>query len=544
VNFASHRLAQGVRPQSVLSIVFFVCGLVAAYVVAETILAEDFSKLAFAGMACVAAAIVAVTAINWRTGLYLLLAWLLLEDLARKYLGNNMAIYFAKDFLLAVVYASFFASWRRKDPTLKTFRPPFLRALLVLIWFAFIQVFNPASTTIFYGLMGMKLYFYYVPLIVVGYALADSEATLRRFFYFNLSLIGVIVSLGIVQAILGPGFLNPAVMAEDIRELSGLYRIAPITHTLVYRPTSVFVSAGRFGDLLIVSWLIVFGFSGYLLLRHRKGRIGRIFTLLVLALTAAGCLMCASRGVFVWSALSGVAGALAFLWGAPWRQGQALRVVRIVQRAAIGVAVAVLVLLFIYPEAFLGRIAVLSETLDPRSPRGELFSRSQDYPLAEFSKALNNSRWPYGNGLGTASLGGQYISRFFGTRPPEYPVESGYGDIVLEMGIVGLALWLVMSAAVVVSGWRVVRKLKGSPFFPLAFMILLYAFLLLVPMTFVAIQAYQDFVLNCYLWLLVGILFRLPTLQVSGETESALNARSGARVPPVPLGLRQPRTQA
>jgi hypothetical protein len=343
---------------------------------------------------------------------------------------------------------------------------------------------------------------------------------LRRFFYFNLGLIAIIVSLGIVQSIVGPQFLNPAVMAEDIKELSSLYRIAPITGAKVYRPTSVFVSAGRFGDLLIVSWLIVFGFSGYLLLRHRKGRI---FTLLILALTAAGCLMCASRGVFVWSALGGGAGALAFLWGAPWRQGQALRVIRAVQRAALAVALAVIVLLFAYPDAFLGRIAVYSETLDPRSPKSELVSRSQDYPFAEFSKAFNNSRWAYGNGLGTASLGGQYISRFFMTRPPEYPVESGYGDIVLEMGILGLILWFVMSFAVVLSAWKVARKLKGSPFFPLAFMIVFYAFLLLFPMTFAAIQAYQDFVLNCYLWLLIGILFRLPTLQASAQAEAALS---------------------
>lgn len=539
MNFTSYRPAPTLGRQSVLSIVFFFLGLIVACLVANYIVSDDHTKLVFAGMACAGAAMVAVTVINWRTGLYLLLAWLLFEDLARKYLGNNMAIYFAKDFLLAVVYASFFARWRRKDQDLKTFRPPFLTALMVFVWFAFIQVFNPASTTIFYGLMGVKLYFYYVPLIAVGYALADSEAMLRRFFYFNLGLVAIIVSLGIMQSVIGPQFLNPAVMAEDIRGLSGLYRVAPITGARVYRPTSVFVSAGRFGDLLIVSWLIVFGFSGYLLLRHRKGRM---FTLLVLALTAAGCLMCASRGVFVWSALSAVAGTLAFLWGAPWRQGQALRVIRALQRAAISVGLAVVILLFAYPEAFLGRIAVYSETLDPRSPSSELVYRSQDYPLAEFLKAFNDSRWPYGNGLGTASLGGQYISRFFMTRPPEYPVESGYGDIVLEMGILGLILWFVMSFAVVLTAWRVARKLKGSPFFPLAFMIVLYAFLLLFPMTFAAIQAYQDFVLNCYLWLLIGILFRLPTLERSAQAASASNAPV-ASVSTLPLILQRPRSR-
>jgi hypothetical protein len=516
VNIASEPLFERVRRQSVISFVFFVCGLIAAIVAAKYILSGDTTTLGFAAIICVGVFVLGMTAVNWRNGLYLLLAWLLLEDLARKYLGNNMAIYFAKDFLLAAVYASFFARSRNQ---VKTFRPPFIVALGLFFIFACMHVFNPVSTSILYGLMGIKLYFYYVPLIALGYAVADSEAMLRRFFHFNLVLIAVIVSLGIVQSILGPTFLNPAVMAEDIRGLSELYRIAPISGAKVYRPTSVFVSAGRFGNLLIVSWLLVFGFSGYLLLRHRKGRM---FTLLVLALTAAGCLMCASRGVVVWTALAGVAGILAFLWGAPWRQGEALRVIRALQRAALGIVLAVVVLLLSYPAAFMGRIAVYSETLDPRSPRSELFLRSQDYPMAELSKAFDNPRWPYGNGLGTASLGGQYISRFFNTRPPEYPVESGYGDIVLEMGIAGLILWIVMSIAVVRSAWKVVRQLKGSPFFPLAFMITLYAFMLLFPMTFAAIQAYQDFVLNCYLWLMIGILFRLPALKAAAQNEAAV----------------------
>jgi hypothetical protein len=515
----------------VLTVWFFAFSLLAAYLLANAILSDSVVNLAFAGMICVGASIVAVILINWRTGVYFLLAWLLFEDVARKYLGNNMAIYFAKDFLLAVLYLSFFVRWRRKDEDLKTFRPPFLMALMALVWFGFIQVFNPASTSIFYGLLGMKLYFYYVPLIAVGYALADSEAILRRFLFFNLAVIAIIVSLGIVQSIVGPKFLNPAVMAQEIEGLSGLYRIAPISGARVYRPTSVFVSAGRFADLLIVSWLMVFGFSGYLLLRHRKGRI---YTILALALIAAGCLMCASRGVFMWTACSGILGAVAFLWGAPWRQGEALRIVRAVQRAALAVALAVVVLLFTYPEAFLGRIAVYTETLDPRSSKSELVARTHDYPLAEFLKAFDNPRWPYGFGLGTASLGGQYVSRFFMTQPPEYPVESGYGDIILETGILGLILWIAMSSAVVLAGWKVARKLKGSPFFPLAFMIVLYSFLLLFPMTFVAMQAYQDFVLNCYLWLLIGILFRLPSLGLSAQADAASKAYSANTISSLP----------
>ena len=505
---------------------FFVVALVTAYIVAGYIVSGDLISLAFLGV-IFAGGVAGISILrSWRNGAYFLVAWLLFEDFARKFLGNNMATYFAKDVLVLLVYVSLFVAWRRKDPRTAVFRPPFLAAMLALVWFGVMQMFNPASTSIFFGLMGMKLYFYYVPLIALGYALVDSEASLQRFFYANLSVMSVIAILGIAQAIIGPRFLNPEIIPEDIRLLSKTYRVAPISGVIIYRPTSIFVSTGRYSNMLIINWLMVFGFSGYLLLRSRRGRA---FCFVALAVTAAGCLMCGSRGVFMWTLGSTIVGTFAFLWGAPWRQGEALRIVRTLQRALLGIALAVIVLLFTYPQAFLNRIAVITETLDPRSASSELVHRMQNYPLSNFLGAFNYERWPYGYGIGTASLGAQYVMRFFHARPPENPVESGYGCLILEMGIVGLCLWIVMSVAVVLSGWKVVRGLKGSPFFPLGFMVCLYSFLLLIPMTFTGIQPYQDFIMNAYLWLLLGILFRLPKLAVDAQVAASAAAQPATR---------------
>src|SRR5207244_820821 len=231
----------------------------------------DFAGLAYVGLATLGGLIVIGTVNNWRGGVYLFLTWLLFEDFARKFLGNNMAIYFAKDFLALVVFICFLAAYRRRKMT--TFRPPFLVPLLIFIWFGALQVFNPASTSIWYGLMGFKMFFYYVPLVFVGYALLNSELELRHFFTFNVVFALAIISLGIVQSILGQSFLNPAQSPEDLRELSTLYRVAPISGSVAYRPTSVFVSSGRYVNFIDVVWLLVLGFGGYLLLRHKRGRV-------------------------------------------------------------------------------------------------------------------------------------------------------------------------------------------------------------------------------------------------------------------------------
>jgi hypothetical protein len=501
-----------VRKGPLLTIGTFVFGAFAAYKAAEYVISDDFAGLAYVGMIVVGGAIVLGILNNWRNGAYYFLTWLLFEDFARKFLGNNMAIYFAKDFLLLVVYISFFTAFRRKE--VAVFRPPFLVPLLIFIWFGVLQIFNPASTHIMYGLMGFKIFFYYVPLIFIGYALLNSEAELRRFFTVNLILAMVIISLGITQSIMGTGFLNPAVPAEDLRLLSQLYRESPITGAIAYRPTSVFVSAGRYSNFIIVAWMLVLGFSGYLLLRHKRGRA---LAFIAIPVTAAGAFLTASRGSFMWGMINALATSVAFIWGAPWRQGEALRVFRSVQRVAIGIGLGIVLLFYAYPDALLSRLAIYEETLMPNSPTSELAHRGWTYPVDNFMGAFGYDRWPYGYGIGTTALGGQYVARLFNVKPPVTGVESGFGTLVVEMGFGGLVLWIVMSVAILISAWKVVKKLKGSPWFPLGFVIFWYAFFLLFPATFGGIQAYEDFLLNAYFWLLLGVLFRLPTIALSAQ---------------------------
>lgn len=187
----------------------------------------------------------------------------------------------------------------------------------------------------------------------------------------------------------------------------------------------------------------------------------------------------------------------------------------------LGVALAIMLLLVSFPDALLGRLAVYSETLSPDSPTSELAYRARDYPIQNFLGAFTYDRWPYGYGIGTTALGTQYVAKIIGIRPLGVGVESGFGAIVVEMGIGGLILWLVMTMAILLSTWKIVVRLRGSPWFPIAFVVFLYAGFLLVPETVAGIQAYEDFVLNAYFWLLLGVLFRLPHLKAAAEMAGA-----------------------
>lgn len=518
------RLANQILPKKMTGFIVFALGLLGAYEAATLIIAGDISGLLYIAVIFILAASVIAILNDWRLGLYFFFAWLLLEDLIRKYLGNNMAIYFAKDFLVAVVYLSFFIAWRRKRA--QGFRPPFFVPLMIMIWFGVLQVFNPTSPHLAYGMLGMKLYFYYVPLILIGYALLDSEVELQRFFVVNLTSILLVAGLGIAQAIIGPSFMSPATTQEELKDVGVLYRLAPISGSIVFRPTSVFVTTGRYVDLLNIAWLLALGFLGYSLLRYRKGRW---LAFLSVSVVAAALILAASRGGFAWGIINAVIFVAAFLWGASWRQREVIRVLRTTLRAGLGIALATVILLVSFPEAILGRIAVYYETMSPDSPASELVQRARDYPLQNFVGAFASDRWPYGYGIGTTALGTQYVTKFFGAPPLRVGVESGFGEIVVEMGIVGLLLWLVLTLAILISVYRIILRMRGSPLFPIACAVFLYTGFVLIPQMVGGLQAYEDFVVNAYFWLLLGLVFRLPHLKAAVEQTHGQSVNVGQR---------------
>ena len=513
-----------------LNLVIGLLGLAIGCLAVEGILSGESIGLLLILLACGIVVAVVTILSDWRKGLYIFFGWLFVEDLARKYLGNNMAIFFAKDFLVVLVYLSFFNA-RRNRKVEATFKPPFRLPLLLFLWFAIVQVFNPASSSVFYGPLGLKLYFLYVPLMYVGYALLDSEYDLRRFLIFNSLLLLAVGGLGIAQSVLGHTFLNPAVMQEDIREMSTLYRASPITGLLAYRPTSVFVSTGRFQNLIVASWMILLGFCGYLILRSKKGRTVAFVTIGVLAVAS---IMSTSRGVVMWCGSSALVIAAAFLWGAPWKQREASRVVRSIQRVILLGGLSILAMAVVFPDEVGSRVAIYSETLNPYSTASELAYRTREYPLQNFLAAFDTPRWTIGYGTGTASLGIQYVARILHVPQTGIQVENGYGQLVIEFGVVGLLLWILLGASILLSAWKIVLRLRGSPWFPMAFVIFWTAFLVFFPMGYSSLSFYQDFLVNAYFWILIGMLYRLPNLALSaqfaaGAVETSKRARLNER---------------
>ncbi len=505
------------RTQGFISFALFLCAVGAAWEVAGWISAGDDKMLIFAALGA-ALAVIALTIIkSWRMGFYLFVVWLLFEDLIRKYLGNNMAIYFAKDVLAGLTYISLLLAIRRGEA--KTFRPPFLFFLSIFFWLALLQMFNPYSPSILYGILGMKIFFYYVPLIFVGYALVRDDRDLRRFLIACMLLAAVISTLGIVQAIVGPTFLNPATLAPEIRALGSLEKTTPLTNQIFFLPCGVFVSSGRFAFYLLLVAILGFGSAGYFILSSLRGRkiIYAAIALIAVATLLSGSrttsLVLADERSHIVCRMS-LGRTLAGRRTSPFGEGHT-------KNSFDSTAGLVMFVLF-FPAAAASRIEYYVQTLSPSSSDYELGFRSWSYPIQKLTKTFSEPHWIVGNGTGTATLGVQYVSKLTGKPQPDIGVEEGFGEMIVEMGILAPFLWILWTVSLLWACWKVTRSLKGTRLFPIAMGMVWYAFIVLYPTYLFIADHYEDYINNAFLWILIGVLFRLPEIATSTPSNSIL----------------------
>src|ERR1700691_733775 len=225
-----------------------------------------------------------------------------------------MTVFFAKDLLGAIAYLSFYLAKRRGEVEVVKF--PFTVPFWLFAAFALAEVFNTFSPIALYGFLGMKLYFYYVPLMFLGYAMLKAPADLDRLLKVSL-IVGIVISgLGIAQSVLGVGFLTPDDTAAELYDLSHIVRYSPITHQAAFAPSSVFVSAGRFSFYLVLLWVLAMGAQGYFLLGQKPGAKYGFWGI---GVVTAAVMISGTRTPSVFMVGSAFVMTAAFLWGSPGR---------------------------------------------------------------------------------------------------------------------------------------------------------------------------------------------------------------------------------
>ena len=438
---------------------------------------------------------------NWRATLLFFFVWLMVEDLFRKLAGNAIATYFVKDMILLLVLAGFFM-----DPTVRgvwtaaTGRARI--ALCALVTWAVVMSIPSAFADWRLPLLGLRIDFLYLPLVVVGYVIARDRRELARWAVWLAVVTALASWIGLIQATIGPEFLRPAVATPGLVHLE-LIRYT-VDATEVFRPTGTFVEPGRFLSMALVGLTISLG--ALFLVRGRR----RLVVALCLLTNLAAVWTSGGRTGVLWGGFMVVTAAVA----------PAIAERRPTVSRAVAVAVALIVAIgglnLVAPSLISSRAEFYSTTLDPNASTNEWGSRWENYTRDTFRGIAIGGL--VGTGTGQESLGKQYIYGGEGNNPYGlYLVEAGYGSVAVEWGLVGLVLWLWWTIAWLARLALCTRAALGDRIAAFGIVVTAWFFFLMFVAFLGGIANFQNYINNVFLWFLSGLVFALPVATAAQE---------------------------
>lgn len=479
--------------------------------------------LAAAGLSIAVVALLPVFLRDWRVGFWTFACWLPVEDLVRKFAGNDIRVYIAKDILFLLLLASVGTHLRRTQSWAKSLGDVRVATLLLLGWAAALAAYAMLDDWRV-GLLGLRLNFLYLPLVAVGYFIALDRDRLKRTLLWLTVIATGTVSLGIVQYVVGPSFLRPSTDTPGLVNLELLrgYRTAAGSVSQVFRPSGTFADPGRFASMALVALVL----SLACIAAHHGAQVAdrqrRLVGWAGLLISIVGVYVSGGRAPLV----VGLAIAVIAVVG-PRTAGRS-RLVRVTAMVAVAMVGAV-VLVAVAPTEASKQASFYTQSLDPRSEKSEWDWRWGNYTESIAIGYRNSST--FGRGAGTHSVGLQYLygGAQYNVKQVEYEVESGWGAVAIEYGKVGLVLWAVWSVLWMRRMSAGYRRLRGRPEARIVLPMALWVFMLLFVLFMTGYQSFQNYISNAHLWLLSGIVFGLAWGRQPPDQVHESTTRTGER---------------
>lgn len=456
---------------------------------------------------------------SWQVALGVFLAWLVVEDLVRKLSGNDIRMYFVKDAIYLLLLISLFIKPTNRGAWRAAIGNARLPLYGVMGW-AVVMAIPVAMVDWQLAVVGLRLDFLYVPLVVAGFLLAQGGRALSRALLLMALLGAVASSVGILQAILGPEFLSPG------RPTPGLINLVLIrAQGTVYRPTGTFVDPGRFDSMAVIAVAI-----GIAAMFVNRGRLRGV---------AAACVLVSFAAVWVSGGRSGLLQALALLGIALIPIMRHLRRSTLVTLVlvAFGVIAGTAAISYFLPNLLSNRFAFYLSTLNPLSGANEWGFRWSQF-TSNLQRGIDLGG-VIGLGTGHESLGKQYLyGGATNSTSGLYSIEGGYAAVAVEFGLVGLVIWLVWTI-----GWtrRQIRLAWAERDWVLrsAGLVLVgYLVIFLIIEFAIGFQSFQNYFANAYFWLLSGVVFGIHRasqpdvpMHESNPLAAEANQRLGVQLP-------------
>jgi len=437
---------------------------------------------------------------NWRWSIYGLLAYIPVSGIAILFAyghsrSERAVAVLAKDFVFVIpAYVGFlWSSFRTRTAPWFRGAPLVLFGLLALV--VVVQAFNPKLPNHLVGIIGIKIWLFYVPLFFLGYFLVRSREQL-------FPLLGFMGVLAVVPAVVG---LATAILYWA-GESAFVYRIYGDAAAPATQNYQVFLLPGgctlrRVPSTFSFFYQYYFFLAAMLAVSYAWWRGSRpagrqlligggLFVLLLAAIFTRGL-----RGAFVFVPPL-VLGILGLSWRSPNRIP--------LMACAIGLA-GFAAAAAIMGTAVCGLTGHIRETLTRETP---------DVITGSVATAVHKT-W-LGLGAGSDSVGARYAFPDVQLQTqPQGTEESWYVKTYLELGVFGL---LIVLALLLVLLFRLARahlqvrdaqlKVVSGAFVALLFWMVLYG----VKGQYVDIDP-----MNVYFWLFAGIVMKVAVLDATPE---------------------------
>jgi hypothetical protein len=458
---------------------FALCGVAIAY---ETASGKWLEVL---GLVAVSAAL-AVGIYNWRVSVYGLLLYLPFSGLPSilTYPNTQGAVLLKDVFFVIPAYIGFALTARRRGWSYPGAPVMLIGALALLV---LVQAFNPAVPNPLVALIGIKVWLLYIPLMFLGYHLVSSRPALTRL--FGLMAIAAVTPavIGVIEALLIYGGQSKFVYSFYGQSVSAVTQSFEQTF-YVGGGTSVRVS-GIFAFVTqyfaLTASMVGITLAWRALSRRRYvGAV--IWCLMLLASFTSG-----ARGAFIMVPLL------------------VLMTLVLQRRMATGVVASLTVVI-----VFLAAANIFG------AQPTEVFRTASGLGMSEvqsgFVTGVQNALQITTTGLGTGTISNQSRYAFSNGYNPSSALagsESWWVKVMLEFGLVGLAIVLALFGWMITTGWRAYLATRDPDLKVAAGALLAFFVWNLVYMTK---GSYIDLdPINVYFWLFAGILVRIPQLALA-----------------------------
>jgi hypothetical protein len=491
-----------------------------------TVLAIVIGLMAGSGRVLVTAAMVAVIGAltmgirSWRRAVYGLLIFLPVSGVPYVMLYPNVrpASLFKDVIFIIPAYVGFLASGigqrRRIEPGTFPSVPLLLFALLV-----FAQILNPSLPNRLVGLIGAKVWLFYLPLCALAYHLVDSRRDLSRLLA-TMSVVAIVPALvGLIEAALvytgHPDIVYKWYGGAAESATQGFVQFDFLGGGSLRRIPSTFSYMAQYFSFTVSMIAVTYAWWRGVLAKARISPLGAAVWLMLLT---AGFLS-GARSAFLF--IPFLVGLIVVLEARNLR----LPLGRLVVPSALLVGVTVTIL-----GAGAGTIVVHAVEVG----RGEF----QDVFVDGFRQGLATTL--AGLGTGTDTNGARYAfdsADQFSTVATNFN-ESWYVKAYLELGLVGLVLIMMILGHLVVVGLRRHANLRD----PMLRTISASLLAVLIWNTVYGIKGqFMDMdPTNVYFWLFVGVLAKLPQLDSPESTSSGLSLRGEDQFVPLLTISKEP----